>query len=451
MNLSLLGISLNTIGILTLVAIGLILIGGFVWGLKTGFKKAGISFLVTVASLAVAIFVSAPLLSLFDKWFNFSLLFVDFFFAKFSVIQSMNTIVNSTTISSAVTAFSNTDVGLASWIKDFLIKIFGNTVIPEGQTTTLSLLASKTFSYFVALFIVAVIVFFVVSIVLNLILGKILKLHKGKGKLFGGIIGILQGVIISMMLLVTFSTVPFFGTQTDFIGEGFKQIKFCDTAYTSFKNFEDNLYIKNISWKTVNNNIYGKATDIGTKYVDSKNNDKYSVEIEVDFAKNDWNEKLLIKSTNQILNQKHSFVYANSTIYVFDEQTVFATYKVKDKTIIYKSMIKVGESSEEYSTVLKINSENLKDNTYKLSKYTKEGVLQNISAYSDYIFKIVDNQFIQANGLATTTFNAFLSGDIYYCYISSENQVKAKISFNADKTVLTANFGTDVLEYTLNS
>lgn len=455
-NLSLLGMDMSTVGLICTGAIGLILLAFVIWGVVAGIKKSALTFVVALVALAVAVFASKPLLSLFDNWFNFSLIFVNFFFAMLNPISSFNVVVDSSTLASETTVFANSDVGIASWIKNFLVEVFGKTKIPQGTSTTLGLISAKVFSYFTSLFIVALILFVVTYVVLSLILKKFVKISKDKKvvqRIFGGVVGLVYGGVVSLALLILFSTVPFFGVSNDYLSEGFKKTKILDSAYAYIQKTEDELYLNQIDWKTTNANIFGNKEDISKIYGNetTAETDKYYVKINIDSSNYVWTESLYIKAQSKVYTQTHKYVYSNQKMYLFDDKTLYATYLVKNKKINYSAIINSSGTEETYNTTLVgITEPTVTVGIYNIEKVTQDGTELDIADFDGYSLNLTENQVTRNDGALVSYVYSLLNinGNYYFCTKSGNDYtIVNRIIYDSSTQEITFVDGTKTMIY----
>lgn len=322
-------ISSTAIGIISILFILAIIIVFVLLNLKRKKKKLIISGIIFLLSLAAAIFLAKPMTILFDKMFVYSGAFIDIFMLAFGNIAIMNTQLNSLNYSAAVQNFTDSEIGISSTIKEFLVKVFNKTSVPNNKVTTLSIIASETFSYILALFIMALILFVIFNILLTLILNLILKRTKfyenDRGnKIVGGVVGFLKGILICILILITASSIPL-SIQTDYLRNGFDSTKILSAGYKDIINIEQDLYVESIDINEISSKVYGDydKLNIGV-YKVGTTSDEYSIVITIQtkFILN----QTIIKDGSIIDTNEYKFVYANNRLYLFDAETNLLTY-----------------------------------------------------------------------------------------------------------------------------
>ena len=348
------------IGIISLAIIVLIVVLFFVLNFKRGIARTGLRVGIFLISLIVAIFVSKPLLSLFDGLFAFSTVFFQFFMAKFAGITSLNVRVTASTLPTVVENFKTSDAGISSTVKQMLVDIFENTSIQADRATTLSAIASTTFSYLCALFIVGLVLFFVLYGLLSLIVNLITrhfggKHEKRKLKPLSGIIGFFEGVIISIIILVSFSTIPFFGISTDFFASGFEKTVVLNTPYQFITKVERDVYKSTLNYTLINRSSSQNLDDIkiGTYNNLSNEDSKWTIYIVVQ-SKSESASSIQVGLTNKensSINfaENCTYIYVDNSLYLFSSSNklmAICKYDKKNKTLKYKKETEMGTIEE---------------------------------------------------------------------------------------------------------
>ena len=240
---NLLTISTMFIGIIsTVIVLGIIALFIFL-NIKKGGKLSAISLLEFVVAFVLAILLTKPMLALFDKIFSFSMIFFNVFMLDLGQIETFNTKVTFENYDTVVQNFKSSSVGIADNLKSFFVKVFENSDPPYEATTTLGAIASRSLSYMLSLFVMTFILFVVIYVLVKLLSNFLNKKFKFKSddkpnKIVGGIIGFFKGLFVSLLVIVSFSTIPFFGTSIDYIGSGFQTTAVLDSPYQLVVNLE---------------------------------------------------------------------------------------------------------------------------------------------------------------------------------------------------------------------
>ena len=343
-------ISALAIGIISLAILVLIIVLFFILNFRRGIARTGLKVGIFVVSLAVAVFASKPLLSLFDNLFAFSTVFFQFFMTKFAGITGLNVRVTATSLPTAVENFKAGDSGISATLKQLLVDIFENTSLQADRATTLSAIASTTFSYLCALFVVALVLFFVVygllSLVVNLITRHFGGNHeKRKLKPLSGIIGFFEGVVISLIILVTFSTIPFFGISTDFLASGFERTIVMNTPYQFITQVERDVYKSSLDFTQINRNSSQNLDDVRTGTYNNTENENAKWTIYMVIQSKTTNSSLVqVGLTNREdpsinIAENCTYIYVDNSLYLFstgNKLMAICKYDKKAKTLTYK-------------------------------------------------------------------------------------------------------------------
>ena len=335
-------ISALWVGAIALAIILIIAIVLFVVNFKKGILRTSLSIGIFLASLALAVFVSKPLLSLINQLFPFETVFFTFFMVKFGAYETMNATINSpTSYATAIENFKTADIAMNGTVKSFLVDVFEKTSLPAGKITTLSAIASNTFSYMLSLFIVAFVLFVVMSGILTLISSLILKRkrsnhEKRNGKLFSGFIGLVQGVIVSLVLIIIFSTFPILGLETDYLASGFEKTFVLKTPYQYVCEIERYVYRENIDFNKINQNSFGNLTEIKNGGYKNEESEEYAINISLEIN-GQFTETITKDGEIVSLILTGKYIYTNNMIIMFEnnEITAICKYDAKDKTIEY--------------------------------------------------------------------------------------------------------------------
>ncbi|MBO7508337.1 MAG: hypothetical protein J6T39_01680 [Clostridia bacterium] len=340
-------ISALYIGIISLAVIVIILVLFFILNFKRGIARTGLKIVVFLISLAVAIFVSKPLLSLFDGLFSFSTVFFQFFMTKFAGINGLNERVVATNYVETVNNFKTSDVGISATLKNLLVDVFENSSVPSDRATTLSAVASTTFSYLCALFVVALVLFFVVYGLLSLIINLITRHFGGNHerrnlKVLSGIIGFFEGIIVSVIMIVSLSTLPFFGISTDFLASGFETTYVMNTPYQFILKTERTVYKSIFDYNAINMNASQNLNDIVTGTYNNFDNTeaKWQVIIVIQTktaTASSVSVGLTNNETHEAATEECNYIYVNDSLYLFKDKKLMAICKFdkKEKVLTY--------------------------------------------------------------------------------------------------------------------
>lgn len=332
------------VGIISIVFLLVIVIITIITNLKL--KKFTIisnSIFFLIAFL-IAIFLCKPILSLFDKMFSFSTIFFNIFMLQLGQIDSLNVKVTMLNYTTAVNNFRDASVGISDTLKSFLLKVFENTTPPSDNPTTLGAIGAMSISYMFAIFIVALILFVVSFALIKVFIKFISKKIKTKSKnssakVLGGLIGTLKGIIICLLVLVSFSTLPVFGISTDYLANGFESTKIMSPVYNFVVNTEQNLYESSIDFNDVSKKIYQSKE--GLDYAIYQNDISGAEHrVNVELLSNSAVVNLLNLNTLENENYICDYIYTNNTLYLYNEAKLkfVMQYSEKDKTIKYKTL-----------------------------------------------------------------------------------------------------------------
>ena len=350
-------ISSTMIGLISILVMVTVFIVTIIVSAKTKKTKFLINFVITIFSIIVSIFLAKPIVSLLDKMFAFSSSMTDRFMNIFGKIQSMNTSVNSANYLQTIEIFGSTEVGLSTTVKSFLTNVFASTKLKYGETTTLSLIASKSFSYLCSLFLIGfilfVVLFVLLKVILKLVLGKKNFLENDKRKKFLTIpLGAFKGIVINLIVLIVMSSIPFFGVSTDYLSTGFQSTKVFQTPYELIVKTEQNLYKDNINWQSVYQSSVNNYDDLKIgEYTDTSESGEYQVSVML-------TNSLLsqtVQSSSNISTSSYSYVYYNNKLYLFDtiENIYVASYRYKVTNESNKILVKIQiDNDNMYSTTV---------------------------------------------------------------------------------------------------
>ena len=318
---NMLNISSLAIGIISLCVIVAILVAYFFVYLKKGLTHTLISLGIFVVSLVGAIFLSKPIVALFDGWFGFSQIFFEMFMIQFGKIESLNTVVTAVNYSSAVQNFKEADVGISSTIKSFLIRIFDGHNAPSNPTT-LSAIASGAFSYLIALFVVAGALFAVLYALLSVLVKFIqkkanLRPQKKLG-VVAGCVGLVRGIVVTIIALVTLSTFPILGISADYLDGGFETTKVLCLAYRGIVSAEQNAYFSALDFQSRNLSL---SEDMGNiNYGTYKNSDSEDFDISVTITTPlTFTETVVNKAQSTSSLITYSYIYAHGRLFAFKD------------------------------------------------------------------------------------------------------------------------------------
>lgn len=344
---NLLTISTMFIGIISLVIILAIITIFVIVNIKKGGKLSVISLIEFLIAFLLAIFLAKPMVALFDKLFSFSMVFFHIFMLDFGQIESFNTPVTLSNYDIVVENFQNSSVGMSGNLKNFLIKIFEKTNPSADSTTTLGAIASRSLSYLLSLFIIAFILFVVFYVLIKILTNFINKRYQFKKankdqKVLGGILGFLKGTFVSIIVLVIFSTIPFFGTAVDYLGSGFQTTKIFDTPYQFIVSTEQDLYVNAIDFKSINKLSYQNSDDVLSAHYQNEVNTTTRFRVDIIIT----NSTISIQAENlttYALSAEISdyYIFVNNTLYLYKSNKLLTTlgYNTKNHTVYYKAIL----------------------------------------------------------------------------------------------------------------
>lgn len=341
------------IGLISIFVIVAIIVAFIIFNAKMKKESVLTNAIAFLLALIFAIFLCKPLLALFDKMFNFSMVFYNIFMLQFANIDSLNQILTPVQYNNAVNAFKESTVGISDTLKSFLIQVFDQSNAPTNGSTTLGAVASASISYMLALFIVALILFAVSFILFRLLISFIFKkvgIKKGSTlKPLCVVIGVLKGLIVSVIVLITISTLPFLGITNDYFANGFDTTKVLSPVYRFVVNTEQQIYSNALDFTNTNNQIIQKTEgnlDFGT-YKNNTEGDKYIINVSISDPY--INVKVTLNgSTTELANDDYKYIFSNNTLYLYkdDKLEVVLLYNKNAGTIKFKA--KIEEKSVSY-------------------------------------------------------------------------------------------------------
>ena len=328
-------ISPKAIGFISIGIILLVLIGTIIASAFSKRRNFLIKSIIALISFVLAIFLAKPILGLFDNMFSLSSAFVGMYMNSFGNIESMNEILTNVNYIQAVENFKNTDIAISPTTKSFLVGVFEQQKLNGDQTTTLSVVASRTFSYLTSLFFVALLLyvfFYVITIlVLKIILRKRQKSQDKKSPIITIPVGVLKGVVLVLVLIVCFSSLPLLSITNDYLKIGFEETKVLNSAYDTIVNTEQKILLEQIDWKEVYNSKNNSADDLPLGiYLDNQDEEQNSLNIAI-ISNSSLTQTLKIDG-NTSISYFDYVCYANK-IYLFDKVTkqYLGTYTFEGK------------------------------------------------------------------------------------------------------------------------
>ena len=348
-----LGVSFIAVILVTLIVF-------LVRGIKKGFLQTAINFGVSFGALIASFFLAKPVLWLFDRFYKFSMTFFDRFMSAFVKIPLMNQIVDSSSLQAQVQTFQSTDVVMSPWLKDFLIKIFNNTKLYVGETTTLATIGANALSYILMSILVMLSLFVTIKIVVNMLvtkIGKIKSTGKVASKLGGMAFGIANALIYIFIGIAIISVAPF-GADDITVSSAVEKTKLLEPAFNISQNITTNYYATKIDWTSQNKGFTKLENNLISTYIDknAESQERYVVTIDILYS-NQLTETTYDKllDTTKVKNLK--YVFANDKIWIFDSDNMFvlsAVLSKKDKAIVYKKQIDNGDdTTTNYYAVLR--------------------------------------------------------------------------------------------------
>lgn len=328
-------ISPKAIGFISIGIILLVLIGTIIASAFSKRRNFLIKSIIALISFVLAIFLAKPILGLFDNMFSLSSAFVGMYMNSFGNIESMNEILTNVNYIQAVENFKKTDIAISPTTKSFLVGVFEQQKLNGDQTTTLSVVASRTFSYLTSLFFVALLLyvfFYVITIlVLKIILRKRQKSQDKKSPIITIPVGVLKGVVLVLVLIVCFSSLPLLSITNDYLKIGFEETKVLNSAYDTIVNTEQKILLEQIDWKEVYNSKNNSADDLPLGiYLDNQDEEQNSLNIAI-ISNSSLTQTLKIDG-NTSISYFDYVCYANK-IYLFDKVTkqYLGTYTFEGK------------------------------------------------------------------------------------------------------------------------
>ena len=294
-------------------------------------------------ALILAIFLANPVLALFDKLFNFSLIFFNAFMLSYAQVDILNTRVTAMNYDSVVTDFRNVEVGISPTYKNFLVNIFENTNPPNSNPTTISAIAASSMSYMVALFIVAFILFIVGFVIFKLLINLLSKKVKIKKQInyrpLCVVLGVIKGVIAALVFIITLSTLPIINVTNDYIANGFQTTRILSPIYNGIVSTEQSIYKNTINYVKINNRIYQSKENI-TYGVYQNDTSGCEHRVNVNIQSNTITINVLNLSTSEYVEITGDYIYANNFVYAFKDNKLEFNfqYSEKDKCFKYKTV-----------------------------------------------------------------------------------------------------------------
>ena len=162
-----------------------------------------------------------------------------------------------------------------------------------------------------------------------------------------GIIGIIEGVIVSVIILVSFSTIPFFGISTDYLASGFEKTVVMNAPYQFILKTERNIYKNALNYGEINLNASQTLDDIklGTYNNSEEVDAKWSIIVVIDSKSTTTGPTVSVgltnkQNTSEVFAETCKFIYVNNSLYLFsisnNKIMAICKYDKKNKTITYE-------------------------------------------------------------------------------------------------------------------
>ena len=339
------------LGIAFIVVILATLVVFLVRGIKQGFLKTVINFGISLGGLVASFFLAKPVLWIFDRFYKFSMTFFDKFMNAFAKIPLMNQFVNGSNLHSQIVLFENTDVVMSPWLKSFLLKIFNNTRLYAGETTTLATIGANALSYILMSILVALSLFATIKIVIDMVVLKIDKIKstgKPLSKLGGAFFGLSNAVIFVFIGISIVSVLPF-GADDITVSKAIEKTVVMQPVFNISQNITTNYYANNIDWMEQNKNFTHIDEALIATYFDktTTDEDRYVVAINI-IDTNRLTETVYDKWADLTVATNFKYIFANDSLWIFDNSNMFvmsAKVSQKDKAIEYHKQIDNGDET----------------------------------------------------------------------------------------------------------
>ncbi|MGN1227817.1 MAG: CvpA family protein [Christensenellales bacterium] len=224
MDMSLLSMSNETIGLIIDIVIVLILVGYAVMGILKGFYESLLKFIGSIGALAAAIFGAKPLLGLINGVWNISNVFanivLNYFTGQNALFAEVITEANRSTV---IEQLQGTE--MFSVLKNFMIDLVQNAEV--GQSV--GQVVSAPIGYIISVVVVAVVIYLLIKLIVfllsRLFASKDIERggKSGLDRTLGLFLGTAKGLVFITALYIAVSLlsfVPFISnTVTPYINE----------------------------------------------------------------------------------------------------------------------------------------------------------------------------------------------------------------------------------------
>ena len=287
--------------------------------------------------------------------------YYDKFATAFSKIPLMNELIDSSTFQTQITKFKQADVIMSSWLKGFLLKIFENTRLYEGETTNLATIGANAMSYILVIMVVVMTMFMVLNIVAGRLVKKYVKIKQQdnfKSKFGGFVFGTLTGLVYVIIYMAIISAAPI-GADNTTIPDAIKRTVILEKPFEFSQTITIDYFATKIDWTSQNQNFTGLSDVMLTTYKSQTEDAEYRAEVEI-FFDNRIRERIYDQLNNVVMSNQCYYIYANGKLweYKYDENSNFvlvATRKLskKSKALVYETEFEYAGETIKYKQVLK--------------------------------------------------------------------------------------------------
>ena len=259
MNMMLMALSNETIGMIIDIAVIIIIVGYAVAGLAKGFIESLLKFLGTIGALAAAIFGARPVLNLVNGMVNISNLFANLvlnFLNGQSEVFSQ-TITDEATRQNIIDTIRGSE--LFSVLKDFMIGLVQDAEIGSNVGEVIS----GPIGYIISVVVVAIVIFLLVKLIV-LILSKLFDSRdaerggkSGMDRTLGLFLGTAKGIVFVLALLLTTSLLTYIPFISNNVTPCINETHVVKPTY-NFVNEKVETFIQTQDWNEIINNIFKK-------------------------------------------------------------------------------------------------------------------------------------------------------------------------------------------------
>lgn len=260
MNMSLLCMSNETMGvILDLVIVGILIFYALV-GISKGFYETLLRFIGTIGAAAAAIFGAKPVLGLINGVWNISNVFATM---VLNSLTAQNAVFNEVITEANRTTIINTLQGseIFSVLKNFMIDLVQNAEV--GQTV--GNVVSAPIGYIISVVVVAILIYIVIKVIVCL-LSKLFESKdrerggkSGMDRTLGLVLGTAKGLVVIVVIYVACSLLSYIPFISNTITPIINETSIVKPTY-SLVDEQVNKLIVEQDWNEIINGIFGKDT-----------------------------------------------------------------------------------------------------------------------------------------------------------------------------------------------